>query len=135
MGSGTGEQLHDKTVTPVAPLTAPAAGRYRLRVDAIGYQGVVGEPFDLADGIIVERSVGLDSAPLNLSELVVASSRPVQCDLEEARGTAAARLWDGCLLVGGTPGFFEIKRTRTTGPIFAAAFSLCPSSPLIPSGR
>ena len=77
-----------------ATLTAPAAGRYRLRVDAIGYQGVVGELFDLVDGIIVERSVGLERAPLNLSELVVASSRPVQCDLEETRGTAAARLWD-----------------------------------------
>ena len=35
-------------------------------------------------------------------------------------GEEAGRLWDGCLLVGGTPGFFEIKRTRTTGPIFAA---------------
>lgn len=34
-------------------------------------------------------------------------------------GEDAGRLWDGCLLVGGTPGFFEIKRTRTVGPIFA----------------
>lgn len=34
-------------------------------------------------------------------------------------GEAAGRLWDGCLLVGGTPGFFEIKRTRTVGPIFS----------------
>jgi 2-hydroxychromene-2-carboxylate isomerase len=33
-------------------------------------------------------------------------------------GDDAARLWDGCLLVAGTPGFFEIKRTRTVGPIF-----------------
>lgn len=33
-------------------------------------------------------------------------------------GEDAGRLWDGCLLVGGTPGFFEIKRTRTVGPIF-----------------
>lgn len=33
-------------------------------------------------------------------------------------GDDAGRLWDGCLLVAGTPGFFEIKRTRTTGPIF-----------------
>jgi len=31
----------------------------------------------------------------------------------------AGRLWDGCLLVGGTPGFFEIKRTRTIGPVFS----------------
>jgi hypothetical protein len=34
------------------------------------------------------------------------------------RGEAAARLWDGTLLVAGTPGFFEIKRTRTESPIF-----------------
>ena len=33
-------------------------------------------------------------------------------------GEDAGRLWDGCLLVAGTPGFFEIKRTRTVGPIF-----------------
>ena len=35
-------------------------------------------------------------------------------------GEDAGRLWDGVLLVGSTPGFFEIKRTRTVGPIFAA---------------
>jgi len=34
-------------------------------------------------------------------------------------GEDAGRLWDGCLLVGSTPGFFEIKRTRSVGPIFA----------------
>ena len=34
------------------------------------------------------------------------------------KGEAAGRLWDGCLLVAGTPGFYEIKRTRTEGPIF-----------------
>lgn len=34
------------------------------------------------------------------------------------KGEAAARLWDGTLLVASTPGFYEIKRTRTLGPIF-----------------
>jgi len=34
------------------------------------------------------------------------------------KGEAAARLWDGCVLVASTPGFYEIKRTRTQGPIF-----------------
>jgi len=34
------------------------------------------------------------------------------------KGEAAGRLWDGTLLVAGTPGFFEIKRTRTRGPLF-----------------
>ncbi|GAA0387799.1 DsbA family protein [Microbispora corallina] len=34
------------------------------------------------------------------------------------RGEAAARLWDGVLLVTGTDGFFELKRSRTRDPIF-----------------
>ncbi|MHA6759949.1 DsbA family oxidoreductase [Streptacidiphilus sp. PAMC 29251] len=34
------------------------------------------------------------------------------------RGEAAARLWDGTLLVASTPGFYELKRTRTAGPSF-----------------
>jgi 2-hydroxychromene-2-carboxylate isomerase len=33
-------------------------------------------------------------------------------------GEQAARLWDGTLAVASTPGFYEIKRTRTVGPIF-----------------
>jgi 2-hydroxychromene-2-carboxylate isomerase len=34
------------------------------------------------------------------------------------RGEDAAKLWDGVLLVAGTDGFFELKRTRTREPIF-----------------
>ncbi|WP_042370414.1 mycothiol-dependent nitroreductase Rv2466c family protein [Streptacidiphilus neutrinimicus] len=34
------------------------------------------------------------------------------------KGEAAGRLWDGTILVASTPGFYEIKRTRTQGPIF-----------------
>ncbi len=34
------------------------------------------------------------------------------------KGEAAGRLWDGTLLVAGTPGFYEIKRTRDTRPVF-----------------
>lgn len=35
------------------------------------------------------------------------------------KGEAAGKLWDGCLLVTSTPGFYELKRTRKQGPIFA----------------
>ena len=35
------------------------------------------------------------------------------------KGEAAGRLWDGTLLVAGTPGFFEIKRTRDRDPDFS----------------
>jgi 2-hydroxychromene-2-carboxylate isomerase len=34
------------------------------------------------------------------------------------RGEAAGKLWDGVLLVAGTDGFFELKRSRTRDPIF-----------------
>jgi 2-hydroxychromene-2-carboxylate isomerase len=34
------------------------------------------------------------------------------------KGEAAGRLWDGVLLVAATPGFYELKRSRTVGPIF-----------------
>ncbi len=34
------------------------------------------------------------------------------------RGEAAGRLWDGVLLVAGTDGFFELKRTRDRDPVF-----------------
>jgi DSBA-like thioredoxin domain len=35
------------------------------------------------------------------------------------KGEAAGRLWDGVLLVAGTDGFYEIKRTRDAKPVFA----------------
>ncbi|PWI45472.1 DsbA family protein [Streptomyces sp. ICBB 8177] len=34
------------------------------------------------------------------------------------KGEQAAKLWDGTLMVASIPGFYEIKRTRTVGPIF-----------------
>jgi protein-disulfide isomerase-like protein with CxxC motif len=35
------------------------------------------------------------------------------------KGEDAGRLWDGTLLVAGTPGFYELKRTRDRGPDFS----------------
>lgn len=34
------------------------------------------------------------------------------------KGEAAGRLWDGVVLVAATPGFYELKRSRTQGPVF-----------------
>ncbi len=34
------------------------------------------------------------------------------------KGEAAGRLFDGALAVASTPGFYEMKRTRTQGPVF-----------------
>jgi hypothetical protein len=35
------------------------------------------------------------------------------------KGEAAGKLYDGVLLVAATPGFYELKRTRTEEPNFA----------------
>jgi predicted DsbA family dithiol-disulfide isomerase len=34
------------------------------------------------------------------------------------KGEEAAKLWDGTVMVASVPGFYEIKRTRTQGPVF-----------------
>lgn len=34
------------------------------------------------------------------------------------KGEDAGRLWDGFVLITGVPGFYELKRTRTKGPVF-----------------
>lgn len=35
------------------------------------------------------------------------------------KGEAAGKLWDGVVLVAGTPGFYELKRSREKGPDFS----------------
>jgi protein-disulfide isomerase-like protein with CxxC motif len=60
-------------------------------------------------GTPVIHAPGPDGAPIAFFGPVVTPA---------PKGEAAGRLWDGVLAVAGTPGFFEIKRTRDVGPIF-----------------
>jgi hypothetical protein len=60
-------------------------------------------------GTPVIHTPGPDGAPIAFFGPVVS---PIP------RGEAAGKLWDGVLLVSGTDGFFELKRTRTRDPIF-----------------
>lgn len=59
--------------------------------------------------------VGLDVGTPVVSVEGVAFFGPVVTPAP--KGAAAGDLWDGCLLVAGTPGFYELKRTRSVGPI------------------
>ena len=60
--------------------------------------------------------VGMDVGTPVISTAGVAFFGPVVSPAP--KGEAAAKLWDGVLLVAGTDGFFELKRTRTRQPIF-----------------
>jgi protein-disulfide isomerase-like protein with CxxC motif len=60
--------------------------------------------------------VGMDVGTPVISVAGVAFFGPVISPTP--RGEAAGKLWDGVLLVAGTDGFFELKRSRTRDPIF-----------------
>ena len=60
--------------------------------------------------------VGMDVGTPVISVAGVAFFGPVISPIP--RGEAAGKLWDGVLLVAGTDGFFELKRSRERSPIF-----------------
>jgi hypothetical protein len=90
----------------------------------------VGLPLDLADAMTSKAyddelkkshhagmdQVGMDVGTPVISVEGVAFFGPVLSPTP--RGEAAGKLWDGVLLVAGTDGFFELKRSRTRDPIF-----------------
>jgi protein-disulfide isomerase-like protein with CxxC motif len=61
--------------------------------------------------------VGLDVGTPVISTEGVAFFGPVVTPAP--KGEAAGKLWDGVILVAATPGFYELKRTRETGPDFS----------------
>lgn len=70
-----------------------------------------------AEGIgLVGEEVGTPVIALDGGQGRVAFFGPVVSPAP--KGEAAGRLWDGVLLVAGTDGFFELKRSRTRGPVF-----------------
>ena len=90
----------------------------------------VGLPLDLADAMTstdydeaLKKShhAGMDQVGFEVGTPVIAVEGvaffgPVVSPIP--RGDAAGTLWDGVLLVAGTDGFFELKRSRTRDPIF-----------------
>jgi hypothetical protein len=67
------------------------------------------KPVGLDVGTPVVHAPGPDGKPVAFFGPVVTPA---------PKGEVAGRLWDGVVLVAGTPGFYELKRTRTEKPIF-----------------
>ena len=73
------------------------------------------------DALKAEHHAGMDQVGIDVGTPVisvkgVAFFGPVVTPAP--KGEAAGKLWDGVVLVAATPGFYEIKRSRTERPIF-----------------
>ncbi|GAB3222925.1 DsbA family protein [Glycomyces halotolerans] len=72
-----------------------------------------------------ERGIGLVGTDVGTPVVAVENDEGVQVGLfgpvvtPAPTGEAAAKLWDGVYAVTTTPGFYELKRTRTKGPDFS----------------
>lgn len=72
-------------------LNGSGAGRYRLKVDRIGWSGVLTDPFELLPGETVKRELMMPARPVELPALVVIGKSV--CNLSGA-GTLTALLWE-----------------------------------------
>lgn len=124
-GEGVVKALYDAIGTRVHP-----GGEKDLRAATMAALDEVGLPASLiefADSdaydeqLRASHQAGIDQVGQDVGTPVVAVNGvaffgPVVTPAPE--GEAAGKLWDGCVLVAATPGFYELKRSRTQEPIF-----------------
>jgi hypothetical protein len=123
------------------PLYGAMGTRIHLRGTGLGQDMIIGALQEAGLPVSLAAAATTDEYDARLRESHAAGMRPVGEDVgtpvihvprldgepiaffgpvvtPAPKGEAAGRLWDGVLAVAGTDGFFELKRTRTRGPIF-----------------
>ena len=101
------ERALDEAGLPATLAAAANSDQYDERLNESHHQGMDAVGYEVGTPVI--HVPGEDGK-------TIAFFGPVVTPIP--RGEAAARLWDGVLLVSGTDGFYELKRTRDRPPIF-----------------
>jgi hypothetical protein len=103
---------------------------YRAALADVGLDTALAEAGDSTefdDALRASHDAGMKPVGMDVGTPVIHAPGPVDGQkiaffgpvvTPAPKGEAAGRLWDGVLLVAGTPGFYEIKRTREERPIF-----------------
>jgi hypothetical protein len=73
-------------------LRAPGPGTYRLKIDRIGWTGMISDPFQLGQGETVRREIRMASRRVLLPELIVSGKST--CEREAQGGSLASLLWE-----------------------------------------
>ncbi|MGE9806952.1 DsbA family protein [Janibacter sp. G1551] len=112
-----GTQIHLERVSDRAQVIATALEQVGLPAELA--EAATTDAHDEALRASHARAIGLvgdDVGTPVISVAGVAFFGPVVTPAP--KGEAAGCLWDGCVLVASTPGFYELKRTRDADPIF-----------------
>jgi protein-disulfide isomerase-like protein with CxxC motif len=119
-----GTRFHNEGEGPTPEAIAAALDEVGLPAELFDYASQ--DPFDFEAELRASHKEGIDKVGQDVGTPVIAVPGadgrqiaffgPVVTPIP--RGENAARLWDGTLLVASVPGFYEIKRSRTQGPVF-----------------
>ncbi|MEU7305540.1 DsbA family protein [Streptomyces sp. NPDC007189] len=123
--SAMGTRIHNRGEGPTREVIVRALEEAGLPAGLIEYadQG----QFEFEDQLRASHKEGIDKVGQDVGTPVVALPGP---DGEQIaffgpvvtptpKGEDAVRLWDAVLAIASTPGFYELKRTRTVGPDFS----------------
>ncbi|WP_328317495.1 mycothiol-dependent nitroreductase Rv2466c family protein [Streptomyces sp. NBC_00388] len=119
-----GTRFHNEGQGPTREAIAAALDEVGLPAELLDYADQ--SPFDYEAELRASHNEGIEKVGQEVGTPVIAVPG---ADGEQVaffgpvvtpapKGDEAAKLWDGTLLVASVPGFYELKRTRTQGPVF-----------------
>jgi len=119
-----GTRFHNNGEGPTVEAIAAALEEVGLPADLIDYADQ--EDFEFDAELRASHKEGIDKVGQDVGTPIIAVPGPEGKEVAffgpvvtpAPKGEAALRLWDGTIAVASVPGFYEIKRTRTQGPIF-----------------